>query len=41
MIAVCRELMGDASQRWRRTGSYFAFTNSSWGWPVTGPHRRA
>ena len=41
MIALCRELIGDASQPWRRTGSDFAFTNSTMGWPVTGPHRRA
>lgn len=41
MIAQCRELIGDASEPWRRTGSDFAFTNSSLGWPATSPHRRA
>jgi hypothetical protein len=29
MIALCRELIGDAGEPWHRTGSDFAFTNSS------------
>jgi hypothetical protein len=41
MITLCRELIGDASEAWRRTGSDFAFTNSGLGWPATRPHRRA
>ena len=41
MIALCRELIGDASQPWRSTGSDFAFTNSSMGMSGTGPAGRA
>ena len=41
MIALCRELIGDASQPWRSTGSDFAFTNSSIGMSRPGPAGRA
>lgn len=41
IIALCREIIGDASQPWRRTGSDFAFTNSSVGVSGNGPPSRA
>ncbi|MDP3759548.1 MAG: hypothetical protein Q8R01_03390 [Ramlibacter sp.] len=41
MIALCRELIGDASEPWRRTGSDFAFSNSSVGASGNGPPSRA
>jgi len=41
MIALCRELIGDAAQPWRSTGSDFAFTNNSMGMSGTGPAPRA
>ena len=40
MIALCREMIGDAREPWRRTGSDFAFTNSSMGMSGTGPASR-
>ncbi|MDF2466145.1 MAG: hypothetical protein K0Q43_4380 [Ramlibacter sp.] len=41
MIALCRDLIGDASEPWHRTGSDFAFTNSSVGMSGPGPAGRA
>jgi hypothetical protein len=41
MIALCREIIGDASQPWRSTGSDFSFSNSSLGVSGTGPAGRA
>jgi hypothetical protein len=41
IIALCRELIGDASLPWRSTGSDFAFTNSSIGMSLPGPAGRA
>jgi hypothetical protein len=41
MIALCRELIGDAREPWRRTGSDFAFTNSSLDMSLPGPAGRA
>jgi hypothetical protein len=41
MIAMCRELIGDAREPWRRTGSDFAFNNSSFGMSLPGPAGRA
>lgn len=41
MIALCRELIGDSGQPWRRTGSDFSFGGSSLGVSGTGPARRA
>ncbi len=41
MIALCRELIGDAREPWHRTGSDFAFTNSSIEMSGPGPASRA
>jgi hypothetical protein len=41
MIALCREIIGDASQPWRSTGSDFTFGGSSLGVSGTGPAGRA
>jgi hypothetical protein len=37
MIALCRELIGDACQPWRRTGSDFSFSSSNLGASGSGP----
>jgi hypothetical protein len=41
MIAVCRELIGDARQPWQRTGSDFSFSSSSLGVSGSGPAGQA
>lgn len=41
MIALCRELIGDAREPWHRTGSDFAFTSSSMDVSGPGPAGRA
>ena len=41
MIELCRALIGDAGEPWRRTGSDFVFSNSSIDMSGTGPASRA
>lgn len=41
MIALCREIIGDAREPWRGTGSDFSFSGSGLGGPRTGPASQA
>jgi hypothetical protein len=41
MIALCRAIIGDTSQPWRRTGSDFSFSSNGLGISGTGPASRA
>lgn len=40
MIALCRDIIGDASQPWRSTGSDFSFDSSTLGVSGSGPASR-